>query len=145
MRKILKLIAFLAVLSTLATLSQTRSDAAKFMSVRSFGARGNGKTDDTAAFARAMAAAVRAGKPLYVPAGIYRLRRIQLPSGLKLRGANRRTTWLKGSLTFGSNDSISGLKLGDLACETKNRANATGTTFTDCRFRGVGAVLGFAG
>lgn len=41
------------------------------VSVRNFGATGDGTTDDTAALASAMTAARAAGKPLYLPAGTY--------------------------------------------------------------------------
>ena len=46
-------------------------DPETWVSVRSFGAAGDGETDDTAAFD----AAVASGKPIYVPMGSYRLSR----------------------------------------------------------------------
>ncbi|MHC1790154.1 glycosyl hydrolase family 28-related protein [Solidesulfovibrio sp.] len=56
------------------------------VSVRDFGAAGDGETDDTAAFERAMAAVARPGV-VHIPAGDYRLSRTLVPtSGLVLRG-----------------------------------------------------------
>jgi len=65
------------------------------LNVRWFGARGDGSTDDTAAFRGALAEA--AGKTLLVPAGVYRLTdTIVIPRNTILRGAGN-SSWF----TFG--------------------------------------------
>jgi len=111
------------------------------VNVRSYGARGDGKTDDTAAFVRAMRASLELHRALFVPTGVYRLARLTLPDGLTLKGAGRRTTWLKGHLDFGSNQVISDLKIGDAGNSAiYNREGATNTVFQRCRFRGGGGL-----
>lgn len=56
------------------------------LSVRDYGATGDGETDDTAAFEAAMSALAKPGV-LRIPAGTYRLRRtLSLESGMVLRG-----------------------------------------------------------
>lgn len=47
--------------------------AAQPLNVRTFGATGNGSTDDTAAFNSALAAITSAGAEIYIPAGTYKL------------------------------------------------------------------------
>ncbi len=56
--------------------------------VRDFGAVGDGKADDTAAFQ----AAIAAGKLVRVPAGTYRVSQIRLASGTNLVGEDRVAT-----------------------------------------------------
>jgi polygalacturonase len=116
------------------------------LNVRSYGAKGDGKTDDTAAFVRASKAAVKADQRLFVPAGVYRLGDLTLPAGVTLTGAGQTTTWLKGRVDFGSNQLISDLKIGpDSAtnCAVHNLAGATNTVFERCRFRGGGGEQGW--
>lgn len=58
-----------------------------FVSVRDFGARGDGVTDDTKALNAAIKAAVRANKILFVDAGIYRVTStIIIPPGARIVG-----------------------------------------------------------
>ena len=49
-----------------------------------------------------------------IPAGTYTATSIAVPDGVTLQGAGMDTTWLKGKVTYGSNDVIEDLKLGDL-------------------------------
>ncbi len=58
------------------------------INVRDEGATGDGVTDDTAAFSRAVAAAA-AGGTVYVPVGTDRLSQVILPSGVALVGESR--------------------------------------------------------
>ena len=116
------------------------------LNVRSYGATGNGKTDDTAAFVKAMRAAAKSRQRLFVPAGVYRVGRLSMPNGVSLKGAGRRTTWLKGRLDFGSNEHISGLKIGPASatnCAVHNLSGATNTVFAGCHFRGGGGEPGW--
>jgi len=59
------------------------------VSVRDFGARGDGRADDTPAFARALAAALERGAPeAVVPPGSYRLDgSVEIPRGVALTGS----------------------------------------------------------
>ena len=56
--------------------------SAQRVSVRDFGAIGDDQADDTAAFTKAL----EAGRNVYVPAGIYRIKSIALPEGTYLHG-----------------------------------------------------------
>lgn len=113
------------------------------VNVLAFGAKGDGTTDDTAALARAMRAAVRAHRRLFVPAGVYRINQLALPDGLVLRGAARSTTWLRGHVTFGSNQVLRDLMIGDAgAAAVWHKSGATNTVFERVRFRGGGGARG---
>jgi len=59
------------------------------LSVREFGARGDGRTDDTPAFARALKAAAERGVPeVSAPPGLYRLEgALEIPHGIALAGS----------------------------------------------------------
>jgi hypothetical protein len=108
------------------------------VNVRAYGARGDGRTDDSAAFRDAMMAAVRARVPLRVPTGTYLVPRLRLPDRLTIKGASRTNTWLKGEIDFGSNCVVRDLKLGDVGKSTHNLPNASRTLFERCHFRGGG-------
>ena len=96
---------------------------------------------DAAAFAAALRQASETGKAFRVPAGTYAVGGLSVPDGVTIVGAGKDVTWLKGELTFGSNDVISGLRIGDAgASAVHNQAGATGTTFERCRFRGGGGA-----
>ena len=56
--------------------------SAQRVSVRDFGAIGDDRADDTAAFTKAL----EAGRNVYVPAGIYRIKSIALPEATYLHG-----------------------------------------------------------
>ncbi len=59
------------------------------------GATGDGTTDDTAAIARAIDMAKAEGRPLYIPAGTYRVRQLLLSDNLVLTGDGRTRTTIK--------------------------------------------------
>ena len=114
------------------------------LDVRSFGARGDGTADDSAAVQRAIDQAAQTGAAAFVPAGTYRCPTpIELPAGVTLRGEGAQS-WLKGKLLFDSGDTVEGLKIGDVGrcAVTTHAATATGTVFRDCRFRGGGEEPG---
>jgi F5/8 type C domain/Pectate lyase superfamily protein len=119
------------------TPTPTPSPTESTLNVKDYGAKGDGSTNDSAAFTRAMTAATSTSTPLYVAAGTYNVGRLTLPDGLTLTGAGMDAAWLKGGIVFGSRSKISGLKLGDAGdSAVHNRNGASGTTFTACRFRG---------
>lgn len=106
-----------------------------------FGARGDGVTDDTAAFQKAL----DSGKPVSVPGGTYLVSQIRLPVGGELRGAGHENTVLKGG-GEGAIITISGsayAKVADLALDgvdkTRNGievlgrfVSVDGCKFTNC-------------
>jgi len=111
------------------------------VSVVAHGAKLDGRTDDTAAIARAMLAAASAAKGVYLPAGTCRVSSLTMPTGLAVFGAGMGRTWLKGHLAFGSNELISDLKIGDAGqSAVHNKASASGTVFRRVHFRGGGGA-----
>ncbi|QBG46860.1 hypothetical protein EGM51_05410 [Verrucomicrobia bacterium S94] len=57
-----------------------------FLNVRDFGAVGDGRHDDTAAFNRAMKAATAGSGVVYIPAGTYMIHPVKVPSHIALKG-----------------------------------------------------------
>ncbi len=74
---------------TLAATPTTTPAPTNSFDVRAFGAKGDGVTDDTAAFAAAVSAARPVGGTVYVPVGTYVLSQVTLPSYVKLVGESR--------------------------------------------------------
>jgi hypothetical protein len=79
-------------MSSMAQASESRSNSALFpemKSVVSFGARGDGSTDDTAAFQRALDSVHKVGGgTVYAPPGRYLFRgTLEVPEGVALRGS----------------------------------------------------------
>lgn len=71
------------------------------LSVREFGAAGDGRTDDTAALKACVAAAQAQGRSVWVPAGDYRVTGdIVVPSGVMIQGAGLWHTTFVGDETL---------------------------------------------
>jgi hypothetical protein len=119
------------------------SSSGRLFNVRSYGATGNGSSDDSAALRRALRKAAAAGGTVYLPAGTYSCPTpLTLPDRVRMRGDGD-ASWLKGQLVFASQDGISSLKIGnDGRSAVTNAANASGTTFSQCRFHGGGSQPG---
>lgn len=83
------------------------------------------------------------GGTVYLPAGAYACPTpVTLPDGVGVRGDGD-VSWLKGQLVFASADSIEKLKIGAVGrCAITNAADASNTTFRDCRFHGGGSSDG---
>ena len=112
------------------------------INVKDFGATGEGVIDDTTAINDAMAAAVYAGKPCYMPAGTYLTAGLTYPPGLKsLFGDGRNATIIKridnaptGAYMFSPTNiqgfTIHGLTIG---CNAANNAQiSAGIVATGC-------------
>ena len=118
------------------------------VNVRHYGARGDGRHDDSDAMRRAIkAAATRPGSTVYLPRGTYLCRSTtSLSNRVNLRGEGRSASWLRGRLEFGSRSRVSRLKIGDAGSSAvTNRRGASGTTFRACRFHGGGSSEGVNG
>jgi hypothetical protein len=109
----------------------------------SYGATGNGKSDDSEALQRALGKAAAVGGTVYLPAGTYACPTpVALPDGVRVRGEGD-VSWIKGQLVFASDDRVEWLKIGDAGrSAVTNSSGANSTTFTDCRFRGGGPRQG---
>jgi len=113
------------------------------LDVKTLGAAGDGKTDDSAAVQRAVDQAASTGETVYLPAGTYACSTaVKLPDHVRLRGQGD-VSWLKGELWFASSDVVEQLKIGDVgACAVTNARGATGTSFVGCRLHGGGSQAG---
>ena len=115
------------------------------VNVRHFGARGDGKHDDSDAVRRAIkAAARRPGSTVVFPRGTYLCSTVtSLPDRVNLRGKGKPLPWLEGRLDFGSHSHVTRLKIGIAgSCAVANRRDSHRTTFRACRFHGGGSSEG---
>ncbi|WP_428566119.1 MAG: glycosyl hydrolase family 28-related protein [Solidesulfovibrio sp. DCME] len=111
-----------------AGLRTTPPDPVQTLSVRDFGATGDGTTDDTAAFESAMAALASPGV-LSVPAGTYRITRsLSLKSGLVLRGAGAASSKLVFNLAGASDPCLDFTTYNSRSWVALSRDAATGDT-----------------
>jgi hypothetical protein len=123
-----------------ATDGDVASAAAAVFDVRRFGARGDGRHDDTAAVRRALAAAAAAGGTVYFPAGTYRVRSLHFPPGVTLVGDGAGKSWLRGRLTADALQTVSRLRLGAPGRAFHLATGTHDTVFSRCRFVGGGGV-----
>ena len=119
------------------------------VNVRHYGARGDGRHDDSDAVRRAIkAAAARPGSTVYFPgARTCAGRSPACPTACNLRGEGRSVSWLKGRLDFGSHSRVSRLKIGDVGVERRRQQarRAPARRFRACRFHGGGSTEGVNG
>jgi len=95
-----------------------------FLSVKDFGAVGDGVTDDTAAFNLALAS----GKPIWVPPGVYIVNNVTVPLGAQIVGSTVRGY----GITFSSQSIL------QRAAGATRIFNGTGkATYRDLTFNGV--------
>ena len=78
-----------------------------------------------------------AGTIVYVPSGTFP-GAVAIPDGVSVAGAGLGLSWLRGRITYGSNDAVSGVKLGDAGMAIRNRPGASHTVFRAVQFRGGG-------
>jgi hypothetical protein len=110
------------------------------LNAHSFGARGNGKHDDTAALRRALAAAAAEGATLTLPRGTYIVRSVTIPSGVTVTGDGPLKSWLRGKVTAASNVVLAELRIGRPGRAFHLAADAHDTLFRHCRFVGGGGM-----
>lgn len=111
------------------------SGAALWTSVKdpTYGATGNGSTDDTTAIANAITAAAGSGGSgvVYFPPGIYITSPINVPAGITLRGANAQS-FMSWDNTIPDSDAVSQLKL---------KAGSTAPLISPASTSAVGCVI----
>ncbi|WP_372775960.1 glycosyl hydrolase family 28-related protein [Mangrovibacterium sp.] len=68
------------------TLFNATAQEVPFLNIKSFGAKGDGQTDDTAALQKAMEAATESEGTIYFPHGNYCIHPVKVPSHITLLG-----------------------------------------------------------
>lgn len=110
------------------------------VSVKNFGAVGNGTTDDTAAFQSAIDyLGKRGGGTVFVPAGTYSLKPIFLKPFVSIVGENRDTVTLKLSDTSGSGyyrviTMANDTKIQNITCDGNAKKHPDGIEHMHCIF-----------
>jgi hypothetical protein len=110
------------------------------VSVATYGAKGDGVSDDTAAVTAALKANAGKDVGVYFPAGTYRITSIVLPADLTLVGAGAGKTWLEGQLTVAGQSRLYDLQLGAAGQALRFGDGARHTTFASCRLVGGGGM-----
>jgi hypothetical protein len=110
------------------------------VSVASYGAKGNGVSDDTAAVTAALKANAGKDVGVYFPAGTYVVSTITLPAGVTLIGAAANTTWLEGQISVAGQSNLSDLQLGVAGHALRFVNGASHTTFAGVDFVGGGST-----
>ncbi len=110
------------------------------VSVTSYGARGDGATDDTAALQAALAATARSGTNLAFPPGTYRVSSLTLPDGAALVAEQPGAAWIQGRVQVGSRTRVAGLKLGIDGAALTFVGGAADTLFQHVTFVGGGGM-----
>ena len=82
------LIIFVVVLVNTSMYSQNPNNT--YLNIKSFGAKGDGKTDDTPALLKAMEAATQTEGTVYFPHGNYLIHPVKVPSHITLLGYSAR-------------------------------------------------------
>jgi hypothetical protein len=133
--------ATLAAAGALALAAAPVALPATTVSAKDYGARGNGKHDDTDAVLRAISAvARRGGGTVSFPAGEYRVTKVALQSGVSLSGAGQATTWLHGRIVAAGLLTVSRLRLGTAGASFQFATGTHDTIFDCCRFVGGGGM-----
>ncbi|WP_163099357.1 glycosyl hydrolase family 28-related protein [Peribacillus alkalitolerans] len=124
--------------------------SAASINVKSFGAKGDGKTDDTKAIQRAITSAK--GKLVVIPKGTYRISYLAIPSNTKIAGTS---AILKANKPYsymlkitGSNVSVSGVTIdgNNLSIQGINiGANLSGITIQKSTVQNITQVTAFKG
>jgi len=134
--------ALLLVLGACASLPPSPAKTVAFtVNVRAYGARGNGKHDDTAAFQRAMnAVAEHGGGVVHVARGTYRVTNLTIRDRVSIAGEGAARTWLRGRVTAGSKMTIRRVRIGARHLAFHLTRGATDSLFDHVTFVGGGPM-----
>lgn len=110
------------------------------VSVKSFGAKGDGSTDDTAAIRSALSANAGRGVAVTFPPGTYLVDSLGVPDGSTLLGQGTGTSWIKGRLEIGGRSHLADLQLGDDGAALRFANGAAQTLFERVSFVGGGGM-----
>lgn len=110
------------------------------VSIKSYGAHGDGVSDDTAAMEKAIASVTRAGGgTVLLPQGTYNVRDVVIPNSVAIRGQGIARSWLRGRVQVGSDVTISEVTLGIADAAVQFVDGASHSRLVHVRFAG-GAV-----
>ena len=113
------------------------SPGSSYLSVTTYGAKGNGTSDDTAAIKAALnAAAAKGGGTVFVPAGDYRVSSLSIPAGVNLVGEGMARSWLHGAVVPGSTQTLSDLKIGAEGVSLRFASGSHDSLLLRCRIVG---------
>lgn len=112
----------------------------KAVSVKSFGARGDGSTDNTAAISKALSATAGRGVAVTFPPGTYLVGSLGVPDGSTLLGQGTGTSWIKGRLEIGGHSRLADLELGEDGAALHFANGASDTLFERVSFVGGGGM-----
>ena len=116
------------------------------VSVRSYGAKGNGANDDTAAIKAALSAvAAKGGGTVFVPAGDYRVSSLNIPAGVNVVGEGMNRSWLHGAVKPSSTLTLSDLKLGTPSRQFRFTNGTHDALLLRCRIVGGPTAIAFIG
>lgn len=104
-----------------------------------YGAIGNGIATDTAAITAALGAAAAGTGVCFLPPGTFKAD-VTIPDGVMVIGSSISQTWLKGSVTIGSNVVIRDIKLGDTGVRTLFGATTTNVLVDHCWLFGGNSI-----
>lgn len=120
--------------------SATPKPTQKAMSVKSFGATGDGSTDDTTAVRSALSATAGTGVAVTFPPGTYVVDSLAVPNGSTLLGQGTGTSWIKGRLEIGGHSRLADLELGEDGAALHFANGATDTLLERVSFVGGGGM-----
>ncbi len=105
-----------------------------------FGATGDGASDDTAAVAAALRETTAKGRVLWLPKGIYVVTDLVVPDGALVSGAGSGRAWLKGRLEVGGRCVFTDVRLGRDGAALHFADGAAGTVMRRVWFVGGGGM-----
>ncbi len=120
--------------------SPTPATAVRTVSVREFGASGDGTTDDTEAVLAALTATAGQRTAILFPAGTYRVTDVQLPWNVILKGEGADRSWIQGRLEVGGGSRVADLRLGRDGAALRFAPDASQVLFRRVAFTGGGGM-----
>lgn len=110
-------------------------------SIVAYGAVAGDGADDGAA----ISAAMRSGRPVYVPAGVYDAGTVTVPANVTITGDGS-ASWLRASIRVNSGDTLRSLRIGDTGDSHGPAVRSTANiVFEDVSIRGGGSGGGVIG
>jgi hypothetical protein len=122
------------------TLSPTPATPLRTVSIREYGAVGDGVGDDTDAVLAALDATAGTRTAIAFPAGTYAVRDITLPAGVILTGDGPERTWIQGRMEVSGGSRFTDLRMGRDGAALGFVSGASHVVFRDVEFVGGGGM-----